>query len=225
MEAVGQEPTTLLEAVPYFQNPDNCIAYLAKRRWPNGVECPKCGRKDAAYVPSRRYWQCKTRHAKAQFSVKVGTIFEESPIGLDKWLPVMWQVANCKNGVSSCEISRNLGVTQKTSWFMLHRIRLAMQDENTGGKLAGELEADESFLGGQARNMHKSVRARVLNTRKKKDVQALVREHAESGSNLYTGALKSYEGLDEFTHQVIDHTEAYVNDKSTLTAARISGRS
>ena len=162
MEAAAQEPKTLLEAVEYFSNADNCVAYLSKRRWPTGVECPTCGRKDAAYVPSRRYWQCKTRHAKAQFSVKVGTIFEESPIGLDKWLPVMWEVASDRNGISSWEIHRKIGVTQKTAWFMLHRVRLAMQDEATGGKLSGELEADESFIGGKARNMHKDVRARKI---------------------------------------------------------------
>jgi hypothetical protein len=161
MEASASEPKTFLEAIPYFQVPENCVNYLAKRRWPNGVECPTCGRKDAPYVASRRYWQCKTRHPKAQFSIKTGTIFEESPIGLYKWLPVLWQVGNCKNGVSSWEIHRNLGVTQKTAWFMLHRIRLAMQDDLTGGMMGGEVEIDESFIGGKVRNMHKDRKFRA----------------------------------------------------------------
>jgi hypothetical protein len=137
MVAAMHEPKTFLEAVSYFKDIDSCIDYLARRRWPNSVICPTCGRTDASYVPWRRYWQCKTRHPRAQFSIKVGTIFEDSPIGLDKWLPVMWQIANCKNGVASWEITRALAVTQKTTWFMLHRIRLAMQDENTGGETVG----------------------------------------------------------------------------------------
>ena len=119
------------DAIRYFTNPDNCLDYLAIRRWHNGVTCPTCGRKDVSFVPSRRVWQCKTRHPKAQFSIKTGTILEDSPLGLDKWLPVMWMVANCKNGVSSWEIHRALGVTQKTAWFMLHRIRLGMQTTST----------------------------------------------------------------------------------------------
>ena len=128
------EPTkTLTEAIPYFQDADNCLNYLKARRWPHGVACPRCGRTDAAFVPSRRYWQCKTRHPKAQFSIKTGTILEESPLGLEKWLPVMWMVANCKNGVSSWEIHRALGVTQKTAWFMLHRIRLGMKEDHGYG--------------------------------------------------------------------------------------------
>src|ERR1700678_34586 len=160
MESQTTEPKTFIEAVPYFQNPDNCINYLAKRRWPKGVSCPTCGRTDVSFVPSRRLWQCKTRHPKSQFSIKTGTILEDSPLGLDKWLPVMWMVANCKNGVSSWEIHRALGVTQKTAWFMLHRIRLGMQNPD-GGKLSGEVEVDETFIGGKTRNMHKSKRQRI----------------------------------------------------------------
>ncbi len=236
MDTHNTEPKTFLDAVSYFKDADNCLNYLAKRRWPNGVECPACGRKDVAFVPSRRVWQCKTRHPKSQFSIKTGTILEDSPLSLDKWLPVIWKIGSCKNGVSSWEIHRDLGVTQKTAWFMLHRVRLGMQDTN-GGRLSGEVEADESFIGAKSRNMHASVRARkitgrgpegkaivaavlerggkvrakVMETRKKRDLQALVREHVEPGSNVYTDALKSYEGMDEFTHQVIDHAEAYVD--------------
>src|SRR5436189_4880391 len=152
--ASASEPRTFLEAVPYFTDPDNCLNYLVARRWRNGVTCPTCSRADVSFVPSRRLWQCKTRHPKAQFSIKTGTILEDSPLGLDKWLPVMWMVANCKNGVSSWETHRALGVTQKTAWFMLHRVRLGMQDV-TGGKLGGPngpVEIDETYIGGKARN-------------------------------------------------------------------------
>src|SRR5580704_7483409 len=114
---MAKEPTTLQQAIVYFANPDNCLNYLVARRWSKGVACPTCGSEDVSFVPSRRLWQCKTRHAKCQFSVKVGTIFEDSPIPLDKWLMAMWMVANCRNGVSSYEIHRALGVTQKTAWF------------------------------------------------------------------------------------------------------------
>src|SRR5579872_5979854 len=155
------EPKTLHDAIVYFANPDKCVAYLVARRWPNGVECPTCERKDVAFVPSRRLWQCKTRHPKSQFSIKTGTILEDSPISLEKWLPVIWQIATCKNGVSSWEIHRNLGVTQKTAWFMLHRVRLGMQDEAHGGKIGGEgreVEVDETYIGGKARNMHRKRR-------------------------------------------------------------------
>src|SRR3984893_14588375 len=147
---MANEPKTLQEAIKHFANPDNCVAYLVTRRWRNGVVCPTCGSKEVSYVPSRRVWQCKTRHPKCQFSVKVGTIFEDSPLGLDKWLPTVWMIANCKNGVSSWEIHRAIGVTQKTAWFMLHRVRLAMQDGNSGklGGGSGSVEADEPMIGG-----------------------------------------------------------------------------
>src|SRR4029078_5388049 len=142
---MAAEPKTLQEAIIYFANADNCISYLAARRWDNSVAvCPTCGSTDVSFVASRRLWQCKTRHPKAQFSIKVGTIFEDSPITLDKWLLAMWMLANCKNGVSSYEISRATGISQKSCWFMLQRIRLALQGES-GGKLSGEVEVDETF--------------------------------------------------------------------------------
>src|SRR3954467_531684 len=151
------EPKTLQEAITYFADANNCLDYLALRRWPDGVICPTCCRKDAAFVPSRRVWQCKTRHPKAQFSVKTGTILEDSPLALEKWLPVMWMVSNCKNGVSSYEIHRAIKVTQKTAWFMLQRARLAMQGDNveTFGTDGEPVEIDETYIGGLARNMHK----------------------------------------------------------------------
>lgn len=154
-------PPTLQQAILYFSDPDRCLQYLVKRRWPDGVViCPTCGRNDVTYLATQKKWQCKSAHPKRQFSIKVGTIFEDSPIGLDKWLCAMWMLANCKNGVSSCEVHRALGVTQKTAWFMLHRIRTAMQ-ENGSSKLgggSGEIEADETFVGGKSKNMHKRKR-------------------------------------------------------------------
>jgi len=173
-----------------------------------------------------------------QFSIKIGTIFEESPLGLDKWLPAMWLVGNCKNGISSYEIARGLGVTQKTAWFMDHRIRLSFRT-GTLEKLSGHVEADETFIGGKARNMHKGkraeritgtggkdktavmgilerggrVRTTVVGNRKKTTLQAEVRAHVEAGSALYTDALRSYDGLDEFQHQVVDHAVEYVRGK------------
>src|SRR5260370_41078418 len=153
---MASEPKTLQQAINYFSDPDNCLNYLIARRWKDGTVCPTCGSREVSFVPSRCVWQCKTRHPKCQFSVKVGTIFEDSAVPLDKWLTAMWMVANCKNGVSSWEIHRAIGVTQKSAWFMLHRIRLALQTNSTM-KLGGsgvEVEVDETFIGGKARNMH-----------------------------------------------------------------------
>ena len=208
------------------------------RRWPNGVECPTCRSQKVSYLAKQRKWQCTSRHPFRQFSLKTGTVYEDSPLGLDKWLMATWMVTNCKNGISSYEIHRSIGVTQKTAWFMLHRIRLAMQDTETGGKLSGEVEVDETFVGGKARNMHKDkrtekikgrgpvgkaivaavlerggkVRTKVVEKRKKKNLQSFVRENVEAGSALFSDELKSYTGLyQDYAHQVINHAEAYVN--------------
>lgn len=137
-------PKTLQEAIVYFSNPDNCVSYLVARRWPNGVSCPTCGRSDVSFIAARRVWQCKSRHSRAQFSVKVGTIFEDSALPLSKWLAAIWMLTNDKNGISSWEIHRSLGITQKCAWHMMHRIRLAMQEDG-GGLLGGEVEVDENF--------------------------------------------------------------------------------
>jgi transposase-like protein len=157
-------PTTLLQAVRYFTSADNCRDYLVARRWPNGVRCPQCGSDSVYFDNGRNGWECKTRHPKRKFTLKTGTIFEDSALGLDKWLPCVWIIANAKNGVSSHEIARSLGVTQKTAWFMLQRIRLAMQDDTNGGggKLSGEIEVDETFIGGKARNMHAAKRRALI---------------------------------------------------------------
>ncbi len=158
---MSSEPTTLLEAIRYFSDPDVCQEFVVSLRWPNGVvACPTCGREDVRYISTRHIWECKDKHPKRQFSVKVGTIFEDSPIGLDKWLATIWMLANSKNGVSSYEIHRAIGVTQKTAWFMLHRIRLAMRSDSFD-KMGGEIEIDETWIGGKARNMHKDRAARI----------------------------------------------------------------
>src|SRR5438105_6212944 len=153
-------PETLTGAIRYFGDADTCHKFLAGMRWPKGVRCPHCNSKNVGHlVKSRRIWNCKG--CKKQFSVKVGTIFEDSPLGLEKWLPATWLIINAKNGISSCELARDLGVTQKTAWFMLHRIRLAMQDGFSGGKMNGTCEADETYIGAKARYMHKDRRTKV----------------------------------------------------------------
>ncbi len=156
MEAENAVPTTLIEAIRYFKDADTCLAFVVSLRWPNGITCPRCGSGEHSFLSTRRLWKCKG--CKKQFSVKLGTIFEDSPIGLDKWLPALWMVVNCKNGVSSYEVARAIGVTQKSAWFMLHRIRLAMQTE-AFGMFGGEVEVDETFIGGASRFMHKTRRA------------------------------------------------------------------
>jgi transposase-like protein len=147
------EPKTLVEAIRYFSDRDTCLHFLVSLRWPNGATCPTCGSKDVTFMASRRVWQCKGKHPKRQFSVKVGTIFEDSAVSLDKWLAAIWMLVNDKNGISSLELHRAIGVTQKTAWFMLDRIRLAIQAGNFD-QLSGEVEVDETFIGGKARNMH-----------------------------------------------------------------------
>jgi len=178
------EPTTLIEAIRYFSDPDVCLEFMVTLRWPDGVVmCPNCERDDVRFIPTRRIWECRSKHPKRQFSVKVGTIFEDSPIGLDKWLATIWMIANAKNGVSSYEIGRAIGVTQKTGWFMLHRIRLAMQDGDFTG-MSGEVEVDETFIGGKARNMHKAKRQEVIKGRGtvgKTPVMGLLERHGPDG--------------------------------------------
>jgi transposase-like protein len=234
------EPATLQDAIVYFSNPDNCREYLVAHRWPEGVTCPRCGSKNVLFQAKYNRWQCGSKHDLRQFTSKTGTIFEDSPLSLDKWLLAMWQVVNCKNGISSYEIHRAVDVTQKTAWFMDHRIRVAL-GMATPDKLTGHVEADETFVGGKARNMHAVVRARkitgtggkdktmvmgilergkdgkpsqvrtkVVSNRRKKALQSEVREHVQAGSALYTDSLKSYDGLNEFQHEIVDHAVEYV---------------
>jgi len=235
VSATKSLPANLIEAIRYFSDLDICTDFVAELRWPNGVHCPDCGCVEFSYLTTRRLWKCKA--CKRQYSVKVGTIFEDSKLGLDKWLPAVWLIANSKNGISSHELGRALGVTQKSAWFMLHRIRLAMQ---TGSfdKLDGTVEVDETFIGGKARNMHPDVRKRkitgtggkdkavvvgvkqrggemraaVVPDTKRATLQEHVAAHVEPGSAVYTDALRSYSGLDkDYTHETVDHAETYVN--------------
>src|ERR1017187_1615861 len=153
-----REPKTLQQAIVYFADPERCFQFLKARIFPDGAICPTCQSKDVRFISTRRLWECKSAHPKRQFSIKVGTIFEESPIPLDKWMTAVWMIANCKNGVSSYEIHRAIGVTQKSAWFMLHRIRVALRTgsfHKLGGDPNNEVEVDETFVGGKLRNMHK----------------------------------------------------------------------
>src|SRR5260370_2783168 len=158
-------PKTLHDAIKYFADEDRALDFMKWIRWPDGVvKCPKCGSTELSFLSTRKIWKCKSKHEKQQFSVKVGTVLEDSPIGLDKWLCAFWLIANAKNGISSYELHRSIGVTQKSAWFMLHRIRLAMQDGSIE-KFSGRVEADETFIGGVARNMHADRKAKFQNTR------------------------------------------------------------
>ena len=156
-------PQTLLEAVRYFIDIDRCEETLRKSRWSGGVpECPECGSKNIGEIKTRRLLRC--RDCRRQIYPKRGTIFEDSPLGLDKWLVAVWSIANCKNGISSHELARALGVTQKTAWFMLHRIRVAMEIDDES-KFDGPAEADTTYVGGEAKNMHESKRAKRIKGR------------------------------------------------------------
>ncbi len=231
-----EKPNTLQEAIIYYADEDKALEFVAKLRWPDGVVCPRCESREVWFLKTRRVWKCSG--CKKQFSVKVGTVMEDSPIPLGKWLAAIWLVTNCKNGISSCEMARDLHVTQKTAWFLNHRVRLMMHAGSFDKKLCGEVEVDESFIGGKARNMHVRQRERritgtggkdktavmgilerngqirtvVVDDRRKKTLQAEVKKHVEAGSALYSDALLSYEGLaSEYAHRVIDHAVAYVN--------------
>jgi transposase-like protein len=231
-----RQPTSLIEAITYFSDLDVCTDFVANLRWPNGPVCPRCGCVEYSYLTTRRLWKCKG--CKKQYSVKLGTIFEDSPLGLDKWLPAVWLIANSKNGISSHELGRALGVTQKSAWFMLHRIRLAMQTRSFV-KLSGEVEVDETYIGGKARHMHASerkrkgikpgrpshmtpvlgmverggrVRAEVVPNVKGDTLRPRIRESVAFGSSLYTDALGSYRGMNiAFDHRTVDHAERYVD--------------
>lgn len=228
---------TLLEAARYFADPDVAHEFTVRMVYPDGVFCTHCGTVRTPYSirsRNRRLFRCKD--CGKDFTVKVGTIFEDSPLGLDKWLVAIWQIANCKNGISSYELSRALGVTQKTAWFMLHRIRLAMR---TGSfkKLAGFVEADETFIGGKESNKHESkklkqgrgavgkavvagllergggVRAKVVPNTSSATLHQNVRENVYAGSALFTDAHAGYQGLGaEYVHAVVDHAVEYVRE-------------
>jgi transposase-like protein len=220
-----KEPRTLMEAVRYFADEDRTLETMVAMRWPDGVKCPTCGRTDVRFIGTRHLWECRMKHPRKQFSAKVGTIFEDSPLPLDKWFVAVWAIANCKNGISSYELARAIGVTQKSAWHMLHRIRLAMKAGSLD-KHSGEVEADETFIGGIAKNMHESRRRRVITSSGTADkdivmgllqrttatepskvkaftlravdaevMQAVIRDTVQPGSRLLTDAFSGYRGL------------------------------
>jgi len=223
------EPKTLQEAIVYFSDPQRCFDYAVKLRWPDGkVTCPRCNGEKHSFIKTRRIWFCYD--CQKQFTLKVGTIFEDSPIGMDKWMAAFWMLSNCKNGISSMEIHRALGVTQKTAWFMLQRIRKAMQTKDYIRKMSGHVEVDETFIGGKARNMHLHkrrqfnktiavgilergghVRVHVVPDRTKGILHPLVKANVEKGTPLYTDDWTAYDGLEgDYPHEVIDHADSYV---------------
>lgn len=221
-------PQTLHDAIKHFSNDDHAFNFMRSIRWPDGVvKCPRCGSKEVSFVSTRRIWKCKSKHEKQQFSVKVGTVLEDSPIALDKWLCGFWLIANAKNGISSYELSRSIGVTQKTAWFMLHRIRLAMQDGSIE-KFSGRVEADETFIGGKGRNMHADkkmkfqkvrghvgkvavmgllernsperasrIKLRVVRNVRRAGLHKHIKNEVATGSEIFTDALPSYTGLEQ----------------------------
>lgn len=233
----AQLPETLHEAIKYFATGDNAFDYMVWLRWPSGVECPNCGSKKVRFLKTRKVWECGKCTTKRQFSVKVGTIMESSPIALDTWLCAIWLIVNAKNGISSYEIHRSLGVTQKTAWFMLQRIRLAMRSGSF--IMSGTCEADETYIGAKARYMHKHRRTRVgdagiaktpvqgilergdgekpsrvilkvVKSTRRPELCSNVREHVAAGSRVCTDALMSYDDLArDYDRQIIDHLECY----------------
>lgn len=234
------KPKTLQAAIRYFKDEQTCIDTIAALRWPDGPVCPKCGHNEQYYLATQKRWKCK-KCAK-QFSVKLGTIFEDSPVPLEKWLIALWMLVNCRNGISSYEVGRALGITQKSAWFVLHRLRLALQTKSLvklGGR-GSEVEVDETFIGGKARNMHPrvhhrrivqggphdkavvmgilerggEVRAKVISNRRKPLIQREVRENVSPMSALFSDRLQSYEGLiRDYAHYMVDHAERYVDGK------------
>ncbi|MDB5034653.1 MAG: transposase [Chlorobi bacterium] len=228
---------TLQDLAKDFANPETCIMLVAAARWPDGVQCPRCGSKEShIYIQTRRMWECKG--CRKQFGVKFGTIFESSRLSLDKWLMAFWLLVNAKNGISSCELSRALGVTQKTAWFLLQRIRYSLHIESHDEKLSGIVEVDETYIGGKARNMHKGkkdvkikgrgatgkaivmgllerhgeIRTKVVGDIKRKTLQDEIIANVELGSEVHTDQLASYRGIDpEYVHNVVNHAETYVN--------------
>jgi transposase-like protein len=233
---MNNPPKTLQQAIRQYSDEQVCIDTVAALRWPDGKPtCPACGHQDHYYLKTQKRWKCKECHK--QFSVKLGTIFEDSPVHLDKWLCALWMLVNCKNGISSYEVAKAIGVTQKSAWFMLHRLRFALQGKD-GGKLGGDphskVEIDETFIGGKARNMHKSrrdrmttygaktavmgvlerggkVKATVIGKRRGNQMQEIVRESVHTGAWIMTDEFTGYAGLaKDYTHLVVNHLESYV---------------
>jgi transposase-like protein len=221
-----KKPVTLQQAIVYFGDAERAFEYAKFLRWPdNKVSCPRCGSESSSFVSTRKIWFCKG--CKKQFTVKVGTIFEDSPIGLDKWMTAVWMICNCKNGISSYELHRSIGVTQKSAWFMLHRIREAMKSGSfakMGSPEGGPIEIDETFIGGHHKNMHedrrlrytqkggawgkatvigmldreaRQVRAKVIPNVKRETLQNEILNNVDKKSRLYTDNWAGYDGVEK----------------------------
>ena len=234
-------PLTLMEAVLFFSNEQNCHDLLVSVRWPDGIiDCPHCKSERVHWLKNQKRWKCSTNHPRRQFSIRTGTIFEESRLPLSKWFVALWLIVNAKNGISSWEVSRALGITQKSGWFMLQRLRTVLKNTSRR-KLKGEVLADETFVGGKFRNMHsdKRYRARqkdnkvivfgilergglvktvVVPDRKASTLQREVKSGVAVGSNLYTDELTSYQGLRHwYNHGAVNHAEGGYVDGNTTT--------
>jgi transposase-like protein len=241
-----ETPKTLQSAIQFFSDYDNCRKFMIAVRWLDEVvRCPRCNSEKVTYLAKARLYRCYGDHPKQKFSLKIGTVFEDSPIPLEKWLPALWLVVNCKNGISSYELGKDLGVTQKSAWFMLHRIRLAVQSKSfvkLGGPGSAPIEVDETFIGGKARNMHRSkrqrlsrnggmqggsgkavvmgmlvrggqVKATVIPHRRQNITEQIVREVVEPGTEVHTDEFQGYYNLkDGYVHKVINHLEGYVRE-------------
>jgi transposase-like protein len=232
-----KRPVTLQEAIIYFSDSDRAFRYAVELRWPDArIDCPRCGSDQHSFISTRKIWFCKG--CKKQFTVKVGTIFEDSPIGLDKWMTAVWMIVNAKNGVSSYEIARSIGITQKSAWFMLHRIREAMRTgsfSKLGGPTGGAVEADEVFIGPKPKYMHakrraemprrgiknvpvfgvldresRQVRAMVVPNVKRETLQNAILENVEKWSKLYTDGWQGYDNLESYVHKTVNHIQEYV---------------
>jgi len=231
-------PKTLLEAIQYFSNFENCRQFMIAVRWADGVVlCPTCGSEKVSYLENAKLYFCRTKHSKQKFSLKVGTIFEDSPIALEKWLPAFWLLSNCKNGISSYELARAIGVTQKSAWFMLHRIREVMKDDNTGkigGSPKNQVEIDETYISGLPKNRHfgqrgvegrksivmgmktrttREVRAMVIPDAKRNTLQDKILDHVGWGAHIYTDQWVGYDKLSAtnlFVHKTVNHMVEHV---------------
>lgn len=220
---MNEIPQTLIEAVRYFSVAANCNDFMREIKWPKGIVCPKCGNDSCKEMPTRPNWiKCNRASCQKQFSYKVGTIFEDSPLGLDKWFCAVWSIANCKNGISSHELGRAIGVTQRTAWFMLHRIRKAMES-NDFSKLDGEIESDETYVGGKAKNMSKAKREKKITGRggtDKTPIQCIIQRDTEcSQARTFVVPATDAETLVGNIMRNVEREAAVYTDDSSTSAA------